>query len=368
MAHLSTISVVARSRESIWLALAGGFIAVGAALLAVAGAFDAASQASYSFWTSVPMIIAYVMFGVSLGCFGCASRDVPIPFPLGSRTPEPVQAAGPVVRPDVPARIEVVRQAGGWIEDQGSVQWLTRFRLSRELWGDPERDFFNFLRRRRTAADQLAQGDDEIREHLSAALGLVPDYSRDPDPYGLPERNAVGILAVTINLLIKVRNLGTESGGVTLTSSAERVLRPPDLRSLGAWVEYRVKTDEARYVVAPGTPVDIPATVWIGCARDVQSNVPVDTSHAIAIARVSRAFVGFLCRPIEGIEVDAVLDGGDQLHTALEIRVRDAANRCAVSELDVDELERHAQALDEAIDQQRFNGRAADPDAPAGDA
>jgi hypothetical protein len=282
------------------------------------------------------------MFGVSLGCFACAVREVPIPFPIGSRT----------VDQPAPALVEVVRQAGGWFEDHNAVQWLTRFRLSRELWGDPDGDFFNFLRRRRTVAGQLAGSDHAIREHLAAALSLVPDYSGDPDPYGLPERNAVGILAATITLLVKVRNLGTESGGVTLRSSAERVLRPPGLQSLDARVEYRVTADETRHVVAPGTPVDIPVTVWMGCARNVHGNVPVDTSHAIAVARVARAFADFLRRPIEGVEVDAVLDGEQRLRTALEIRIQDAADQCALRELDVAELERHAKALDEAVDRQ----------------
>ena len=78
-----------RSTEGIWLALAGGFIAVGAALLGVAGGFDAASKVPYSFWTSIPTIVAYVMFGLSLVGFVCAVRDVPIPPPIGSRSMEP---------------------------------------------------------------------------------------------------------------------------------------------------------------------------------------------------------------------------------------------------------------------------------------
>jgi tetratricopeptide (TPR) repeat protein len=85
----STISVVARSREPIWIALAGGLIAVGAALLGLAGVFDAASKVHYSFWTSLPLIIAYVMFGLSLACLACANREVPIPYPISRRTAEP---------------------------------------------------------------------------------------------------------------------------------------------------------------------------------------------------------------------------------------------------------------------------------------
>lgn len=83
-----TISVVARSREGIWLALAGGFIVVGAALLGVAGGFDAASKIPYSYWTSAPVILTYIMFGVAVAAIVCAVRDVPIPPPIGSRTTE----------------------------------------------------------------------------------------------------------------------------------------------------------------------------------------------------------------------------------------------------------------------------------------
>jgi hypothetical protein len=58
---------------------------VGAALLRVAGGFDAASKVPYSFWTNVPVIVAYVMFGLSLACFTCAIREVPIPYPVSRR-------------------------------------------------------------------------------------------------------------------------------------------------------------------------------------------------------------------------------------------------------------------------------------------
>lgn len=82
---MGTISVVARSHESLWLWLGAGFIAVGAALLGVAGGFEAASKVHYSFLTSVPAVVAWVMFGLSLACFICAIRDVPI-FYLTRRT------------------------------------------------------------------------------------------------------------------------------------------------------------------------------------------------------------------------------------------------------------------------------------------
>ena len=55
---------------------------MGAALLGVTGGFK----------TSIPAIVAYIMFGLSLVAFVCAIRDVPIPPPIGSRNAE---SAGP---------------------------------------------------------------------------------------------------------------------------------------------------------------------------------------------------------------------------------------------------------------------------------
>lgn len=80
---------MARSYESLWLWLGAGFIAVGAALLGVAGGLDAASKVPYSFWTSAPVIVAYAMFGLSLGCMVCAIREVPIPYPISGRSAKP---------------------------------------------------------------------------------------------------------------------------------------------------------------------------------------------------------------------------------------------------------------------------------------
>jgi len=105
-APADTIAGVARSYESLWLWLGAGFIAVGAALLAVAGGLDAASKVPYSFWTSAPVIIAYAMFGLSLACFGCAIREVPIPYPISSRSTGPLAPAAvepPSGGPGLPA-------------------------------------------------------------------------------------------------------------------------------------------------------------------------------------------------------------------------------------------------------------------------
>jgi hypothetical protein len=73
---------VARSHESLWLWTGAAFTAVGAALMGIAGGLDAASKMPYSLWTSFPMIVAYVMFGVAFACLVCAVRGVPFPFAI----------------------------------------------------------------------------------------------------------------------------------------------------------------------------------------------------------------------------------------------------------------------------------------------
>jgi hypothetical protein len=111
-----TIADVTRSYESLWLWLGAGFIAVGAALLGVAGGLDAASKVPYSFWTSAPVIIAYAMFAVSLACFGCAIREVPIPYPISRRSTEPLVPAAPGAPtgghslPAAPVRVRLVTE------------------------------------------------------------------------------------------------------------------------------------------------------------------------------------------------------------------------------------------------------------------
>jgi hypothetical protein len=106
-----TIADVARSYESLWLWLGAGFIAVGAALLGVAGGLDAASKVPYSFWTSAPVIVAYAMFGLSLACFGCAIREVPIPYPVSRRGAAPlIPAAVAPLLGGPPVRVRLVAE------------------------------------------------------------------------------------------------------------------------------------------------------------------------------------------------------------------------------------------------------------------
>jgi len=69
----------------LWLWLGGGLVTVGAALMTIAGGLDAVSKVPYSFWTSVPVIVAYIMFGLSLACFTCAIRDVQMPLAISGR-------------------------------------------------------------------------------------------------------------------------------------------------------------------------------------------------------------------------------------------------------------------------------------------
>jgi hypothetical protein len=107
---------VARSYESLWLWLAGGFITVGGVLLGVAATLDAASKVPYSLWTSAPAIVAYAMFGLSLACFACAIREVPIPYPLSRPNAEPsvlpsaAQPPGGPALPAAPVRIRLAAE------------------------------------------------------------------------------------------------------------------------------------------------------------------------------------------------------------------------------------------------------------------
>jgi hypothetical protein len=101
---------MARSYESLWLWLGGGLIAVGAALLGVAGGFDAASKLPYSFFTSFPAVVAYVLFGLSLACFGCDIREVPIPYPISGRKTE---LPGSLARGSAAERPAILAAASG---------------------------------------------------------------------------------------------------------------------------------------------------------------------------------------------------------------------------------------------------------------
>lgn len=90
---------MARSHESLWLWVGAGFTAVGAALMAIAGGLDAAPKVPYSLWTSFPMIIAYVMFGLALACLACAARGVPFPFAIGGQETPPAFPSAAIVPP-----------------------------------------------------------------------------------------------------------------------------------------------------------------------------------------------------------------------------------------------------------------------------
>ena len=83
---------MARSRESIWLAHAGGLSGAGGVLLGISAALGAVTK-GYSVWTSAPAIVAYVLFGLAVACFACAFYDVPISLPKRMRNTEPVLTA-----------------------------------------------------------------------------------------------------------------------------------------------------------------------------------------------------------------------------------------------------------------------------------
>jgi hypothetical protein len=76
---------VRHDHDSYWLWVGAAFFALAVALIGGAIPFDAASKVPYSFWTSAPMIVAYVMFGLAVACLACAARGVPFPLATGGR-------------------------------------------------------------------------------------------------------------------------------------------------------------------------------------------------------------------------------------------------------------------------------------------
>ncbi len=56
--------------------------------MGIAAALDGASKVPYSLWTSVPMILAYIMFGLAIVCLACAVRRVPFPLAAGDAVQE----------------------------------------------------------------------------------------------------------------------------------------------------------------------------------------------------------------------------------------------------------------------------------------
>jgi tetratricopeptide (TPR) repeat protein len=70
---------MAHSRESLWLWACASLVATGAALVALAGAMDAAN-AGFGLWSSAPMIGAYAVMTVAVASFVAAVRDWPFPF------------------------------------------------------------------------------------------------------------------------------------------------------------------------------------------------------------------------------------------------------------------------------------------------
>ncbi len=254
----------------------------------------------------------------------------------------------PSERRPLAAELEVVPAATGTIERHSGNERLSRVALSRELWGEPDGGPFDFRRNHSKIAARLATTGERVREHLSAAQALVPDY---PARFAAPAPR-VGILRVKLQVFVTVRNSGTESGGITFRSSGMREVHPDVLQEAGGWATYSVHVDaETRHEVPPGTPIRIPLTVWLSWDRKSTAYLgsAVDSTHAVGIARVSRAFADFLCQPITGINVDTLSDDGHANSAELTICIVDAHTNLVIDPLDVDELERHTKFLDNAI-------------------
>lgn len=65
--------------RDLWLWAGAAMTALALACVAVAGGLLAA-RTNYPFWSSAPMIIAYVCGGLAVVCFAAAIREVPFPF------------------------------------------------------------------------------------------------------------------------------------------------------------------------------------------------------------------------------------------------------------------------------------------------
>lgn len=107
----STIAVVRRTRENIWLALVGATAGPAAALLGISASLGA-GNGSYSVWTSAPAIVAYVLFSAAAACLVCALYEVPITLPGGM-----VGAK----RPRRPKKIDQGKSVTDNAGDQGTV-------------------------------------------------------------------------------------------------------------------------------------------------------------------------------------------------------------------------------------------------------
>jgi len=94
-------------------------------VLGIAATQESATKVPYSLWVSAPAIAAYGMFAVAVACFVCATREVPIPYPINRRTRDPLLNAGPSMSagrspalPAAPVRIRLVPEhdvmAGGF--------------------------------------------------------------------------------------------------------------------------------------------------------------------------------------------------------------------------------------------------------------
>lgn len=254
-----------------------------------------------------------------------------------------------------PAEFDVVQVTGGEIDDETGIYGLTRLEVAREVWGDPDprTEPFSLDRRWSKAAENLAQSDAAVAHNLATARNLVPDYPHRSwlSPFRVSQRDWwVGITEVTIQLNVRVDNVGDLPGGIALRRSPESLeLRPAALVAVGGWVQYTVHTvDDTRHEVAGRSSVRIPATVtlYVDCDPESWSTA---RDRGIGRARLGRAFAEFLRNPIIGVMIDAITDDKALHSHSLSVQVEDPAKRFAINALDVDQLEASLQAIDDAI-------------------
>lgn len=86
---------MAHPHQPYWLWAGSISCGLGVALVGVNAVLDTA-RAHYMFWTSLPMILAYVAFALGFTCFGCAIREVRFPWAIGR---SPVRGGADRIRP-----------------------------------------------------------------------------------------------------------------------------------------------------------------------------------------------------------------------------------------------------------------------------
>jgi hypothetical protein len=224
------------------------------------------------------------------------------------------------------------------------VGYLTSRDLSREIWHrrltEDELSHFSWLDTSRS----IAAFDESVGEHLMAERRLVPDSLLGDDR----TQFRVGITFASARLSVRVRNTGGEAGGFSLCPCPPTVLQPPQLTRWGGRVTCTVTVGDAGSVtVRRGEPAVL--TAQLGLSLELE---PARQGRPVALARAAQAVAAYLSGPVGPISVTGELDSGAPIQAELTVRLSDPDALLAVSDLDLDELERHVAAIDTLVEEQ----------------